>query len=60
MHIGWRMLDPDGVAEGAASDPLALSDGVLSVRWSKSGGYVPLSDYLAERVSLLLSPPDGA
>jgi len=60
VHIGWRMLDPDAVAQGAASDPLAWTDGTLSVRWSSSGGYVPLARYLDERVALLLSPPEGA
>ena len=60
VHIGWRMLDPDAISRGAASDPLALTDGVPSVRWSAVGGYVPLDAYLRERVELLAHPPAGA
>lgn len=60
VHLGWRMLDLDAVAHGEASGPLALRDGLPSVRWSASGGYVPLAAYLDERVALLLSPPPGA
>jgi len=48
------------VAGGEASDPLAWRDGVLSVRWSVSAGYVPLEGYLRERIALLLDPPSGA
>ena len=59
VHIGWRMLDPAAVERGEASAPLALVDGVPSVRWSSSGGYVPLERYLDERVGLLLDPPGG-
>lgn len=60
VHIGWERLDPAAVDRGAASGPLALRDGVPSVRWSASGGYVPLRAYLDERVELLLHPPAGA
>jgi hypothetical protein len=60
VHIGWRMLDPGALARGEASGPLAVDGGVPSIRWSASGGYVPLGAYLDERVSLLLSPPAGA
>ena len=60
VHIGWRMLDLDAVTLGEASGPLAVQDGVPSVRWSTAGGYVPLAAYLDERVALLLSPPPGA
>ena len=60
VHVGWRMLDPDAVTSGAASDPLVLRDGVPSVRWSAAGGYVPLEAYLRERVELLTNPPQGA
>jgi hypothetical protein len=60
VHIGWTRLDPDAVDGGAASGPLALRDGVPSVRWSAAGGYMPLETYLAERVELLLNPPAGA
>lgn len=60
VHVGWRMLDLDAIAQGEASDPLAWRDGVLSVRWSASAGYVPLEAYLRERIALLLDPPSGA
>ena len=56
VHIGWRMLDLDAVAGGEASGPLALQDGVPSVRWSAAGAYVPLDAYLRERIALLLRP----
>ena len=60
VHVGWRMLQPDALAEGEASGPLALREGVPSVRWSASGGWMPLSRYLDERIALLLEPPPGA
>ena len=60
VHVGWRMLHPDALAEGEASGPLALREGVPSVRWSASGGWMPLDRYLDERIALLLVPPPGA
>jgi hypothetical protein len=60
VHIGWRALDVAAVDRGAASGPLALREGEPSVRWSASGGYVPLAAYLDERIELLLHPPRGA
>ncbi|WP_194409500.1 glutaminase [Microbacterium cremeum] len=60
VHIGWRMLDPDAVDRGEASGPLAPVDGVVSIRWSAAGGFVPLERYLDERIGLLLEPPPGA
>lgn len=60
VHVGWSRLDLDAVARGEASGPLALLDGVVSVRWSAVGGFRPLTDHLAERVALLLNPPLGA
>lgn len=59
VHLGWRMLRPEAVDRGEASDPLAADRGVVSVRWSATGGLVPLEAYLAERVALLLDPPRG-
>ena len=59
VHLGWRMLDPAAVDRGEASGPLALVDGVPSVRWSAAGGYQPLDRYLDERIALLLAPPPG-
>ena len=60
VHIGWRMLDPEAILQGAASDPLVLAGGVPSVRWSAAGGYVPFDAYLRERIELLAHPPEGA
>ena len=60
VHIGWRALDPVAVDRGEASGPLALADGVVSIRWSAAGGYMPLERYLAERIALLLEPPPPA
>lgn len=60
VHVGWRMLDAAAVDRGEASGPLALVDGTPSVRWSASGGLVPLEPYLDERIALLLQPPLGA
>ena len=67
VHIGWRMLDPaalDAVeapaSPGTGNDPLRVVDGVASIRWSTSGGYMPLDRYLDERIGLLLDPPAGA
>ncbi|MFH8252227.1 glutaminase [Microbacterium sp. B2969] len=60
VHIGWTVLDLGAVAAGAASGPLSLRDGTPSVRWSASGGWMPLAAYLDERVGLLEQPPLGA
>lgn len=60
VHVGWQMLDPAAVDDGAASGPLRLLDGVPSVRWSAAGGYTPLERYLDERISLLVDPPPRA
>lgn len=53
VHVGWVELDPDAVDAGESSGPLALIDGVPSVRWSTAGGYMPLDAYLRERIALL-------
>ncbi|GAA1943302.1 glutaminase [Microbacterium deminutum] len=60
LHIGWRMLDLEAVAAGAASGPLAQIEGIPSVRWSAAAAHVPLDAYLRERVALLRDPPQGA
>lgn len=60
VHIDWQRLDPAAVDGGAASGPLALVDGVPSLRWSASGGFAPLAGYLDERISLVREPPLGA
>jgi hypothetical protein len=65
VHLGWHELDlgllEGGVLEGGgAAGPLALRDGEAVVRWSHSGGFVPLESYLDERIELLRHPPQGA
>lgn len=53
VHVGWAPIDLDAVAAGGASGPLALMEGVPSVRWSAAGGWMPLKAYLEERIALL-------
>ncbi len=53
MHVGWSVIDVDAVDAGGSSGPLALIDGVPSVRWSQAGGFMPLDAYLRERIPLL-------
>ena len=60
VHLDWREIDLDALAAGTASGPVALVDGVPSVRWSAGGAFMPLAGYLRERVDLLVSPPQGA
>ena len=60
VHLGWTGLDLGAVQAGAASGPLALRDGIPSVRWSAAGGWMELGRYLRERVELLQHPPAGA
>lgn len=60
VHVGWRSLDPATLDRGEASPPLALVDGVPSVRWSAAGGLMPLARYLDERIELLAHPLPGA
>ncbi len=60
VHVGWTPLDLDAVERGAASGPLSVADGIPIIRWSSSAGYMPLETYLAERIDLLVHPPQGA
>ncbi|MFE7843788.1 glutaminase [Microbacterium sp. NPDC057407] len=60
VHLDWQVLDLDAVERGEASGPLALVDGVASVRWSAAGGLMPLDRYLDERIELLRHPLPGA
>lgn len=53
VHVGWSAIDMDAVDVGGSSGPLAVIDGVTSVRWSAAGGFMPLEAYLRERVQLL-------
>ncbi|QKJ21056.1 glutaminase [Microbacterium hominis] len=58
VHIDWQPIDLDALGE--ASTPLAVRAGAPAVRWSRSGGWMPLPAYLDERADLLLHPPAGA
>ena len=53
VHVGWSVIDVAAVDAGGSSGPLAMLDGVPSVRWSTAGGFMPLEAYLRERVGLL-------
>lgn len=53
VHVGWHEIDVRAVDAGGASNPLAMVEGVPSVRWSTAGGFMPLEAYLRERVDLL-------
>ncbi|UGS26261.1 glutaminase [Microbacterium resistens] len=54
VYVGWTAIDVSAVEAGGSSGPLAMRDGVPSVRWSAAGGYMPLAAYLDERIALLL------
>jgi hypothetical protein len=58
VHVGWVELDLDLLAP--ATSPLAVRGGIPVVKWSTTGGYVPLEGYLGERIALLLEPPERA
>jgi hypothetical protein len=60
VHLGWRVLDVDAVADGASDGPLSWRDGRLVIRWAASADPLPLASYLAERIDLILDPPGGA
>lgn len=53
VHVGWTPIDVAAVSAGGSSGPLALVDGVPSVRWSVSGALMPLAAYLDDRIALL-------
>ena len=53
VHVGWTVIDVDAVDAEGESAPLAMRDGLASVRWSQAGGWMPLAAYLRERVELL-------
>ena len=70
LAAGYRVGDvvnhgavPIVLEASELSDPravVALRDGGVSVRWSRTGDPVPFERYLAERVELLEHPPAGA
>lgn len=51
-HVGWTVIDVDAVDAGGTSDPLAMRDGVVAVRWS-GASYRSLEDYLREQLELM-------
>jgi hypothetical protein len=55
-------LDLDELVRDGASGPLVLRDGEVLVRWSPAqpDALTPLDRYLADRVDLLVRPPDGS
>lgn len=43
-----------------STSPLEIRAGQVRIRWAASADPRPLDDYLAERIDLLLHPPEGA
>lgn len=60
VHLDWRPLDLSALDRGERVGPLALIEGIPSIRWSPAADYAPLGGYLDERIALLLHPPQGA
>lgn len=60
LHIDYIPIDLAAVEAGGASGPLAMRDGIPSIRWSAAGGWMPLETYLSDRIGLLLDPPGAA
>ncbi|WEG09326.1 glutaminase [Microbacterium horticulturae] len=60
VHIGWTPIDFDVLAQGEASGPVRVVEGMPRVRWSRAGGESDLAAYLDERVELLRHPAPGA
>ncbi len=54
-------IDLDQLGRRGASGPLVLLDGEVRVRWSHAqpDALTPLDRYLADRVDLLVHPPQG-
>lgn len=63
VNFDARPVDLDELAREGASGPLVLADdGAVLVRWSPSqpDALTPLERYLADRVELLVRPPNGS
>jgi hypothetical protein len=58
VHVDWQLIDTGAV--DATTSPISVVDGRPMVRWSATGGLVPLERYLDERIDLLQHPPDRA
>jgi hypothetical protein len=62
VNFGYTALALDTAALEAGSGPLSVRDGVVMVRWSDGDatlGIRELSEYLADRVGLLVEDPIG-
>jgi hypothetical protein len=60
VHVGWIPLDLAALDHADDAGPIAIAGGAPAVRWSRTGGFVPLADYLDERIELARSRPSGA
>ncbi|MHA6668357.1 hypothetical protein ACX3O0_05760 [Homoserinimonas sp. A447] len=63
VNFGAEVIDLDVDALRDSPGPLFVADGKPLVRWNPSATVetsVPFDAYLAERVGLLLEPPEGA
>lgn len=62
VNHGARPIPVDATLADAVG-PVFVRDGTVLVRWSPTAGddaAIPLADYLADRVELLVHPPQGA
>ncbi|BDZ64299.1 hypothetical protein [Agromyces mangrovi Wang et al. 2018] len=62
VNFHTRELALDASTLAASDGPLLLRDGELLVRWNPSfdDAVIPFDRYLADRLELLLDPPEGA
>lgn len=62
VNFGATAIEMDAASLRSSSGPLLLRDGEARVRWAASidAATVPFESYLAERVELLVHPPQGA
>lgn len=63
VNHGAVPIPLDETLAAGTHSPLFVRDGVPVVRWSPAAGddgAIPLRDYLADRVELLVHPPQGA
>jgi hypothetical protein len=61
VNFGWRALDLDDASLRASTGPIVVRDETPVVRWGRGSEItMPLRDYLADRVGLLVEPPAGA
>ncbi|MBN9606406.1 MAG: hypothetical protein J0G30_07330 [Actinomycetales bacterium] len=60
VTVGARPVALDPAAFAADPGPFVVTGDGLGVRWSPAADPVAAGPYLAERVALLLDPPEGA